>query len=416
MLFNRAAAGTQVGDGSVDNPSGITEQFWWLEINMFRRRDKSFFHIIPRINAIYFYNRSVFSSLQCGWRIFVSIICVFRLFPADRQHCRTGGFFLVLCGRSRIITSNNLNLVRHYKMINSEKLQKILSRVGIGSRRAMEQAINDGRVSVNGKIAKLGDRAVATDVIRFDGRVVDHRNSLMVACRVLAYHKPEGEICSNKDPQGRPSVYDRLPPLNSGRWLNIGRLDLNTSGLLLFTNDGELAHRLMHPSHEVTREYAVRVFGEVTDEMLELMTRGVEIDGQMNKFDRVEFDGGEGINRWYKVSLHEGHNREVRHMFEYFELKVSRLIRISYGDIKLERAIPRGGWVELGLNDVNYLRSLVDLPRENETYVKPQTSGKKDSKREQFKKALQIKRAVRRHRERMFENRARKSRGSDSDK
>ena len=167
-------------------------------------------------------------------------------------------------------------------MINSEKLQKILSRVGIGSRRAMEQAINDGRVSVNGKIAKLGDRAVATD-----GRVVDHRNSLMVACRVLAYHKPEGEICSNKDPQGRPSVYDRLPPLNSGRWLNIGRLDLNTSGLLLFTNDGELAHRLMHPSHEVTREYAVRVFGEVTETGLSLTAVKVSTAGTRFLFMKV---------------------------------------------------------------------------------------------------------------------------------
>ena len=180
-------------------------------------------------------------------------------------------------------------------MEKSEKLQKILSRVGVGSRRSMEQAIIDGRVSVNGKIAKLGDRAIATDVIRYDGRVINHKDSLMVACRVLAYHKPEGEICSNRDPEGRPSVYDRLPPLNTGRWLNIGRLDLNTSGLLLFTNDGELAHRLMHPSHEVTREYAVRVFGDVTAEMLELMTKGVEIDGQMNKFDKIEFNGGEGI-------------------------------------------------------------------------------------------------------------------------
>ena len=297
-------------------------------------------------------------------------------------------------------------------MEKSEKLQKILSRVGVGSRRSMEQAIIDGRVSVNGKIAKLGDRAIATDVIRYDGRVINHKDSLMVACRVLAYHKPEGEICSNRDPEGRPSVYDRLPPLNTGRWLNIGRLDLNTSGLLLFTNDGELAHRLMHPSHEVTREYAVRVFGDVTAEMLELMTKGVEIDGQLNKFDKIEFNGGEGINRWYKVFLHEGHNREVRRMFEYFELKVSRLIRVSYGDIKLERTIPRGGWIELGLNDVNYLRSLVDLPRENETFVKP-VAGKKETKRDLYKKAAQIKRAVRRHKERLYEGRVKKTRSAN---
>lgn len=296
-------------------------------------------------------------------------------------------------------------------MENSEKLQKILSRVGVGSRRAMEQALIDGRVSVNGKISKLGDRAVATDVIRFDGRIINHKDALMVPCRVLAYHKPEGEICSNNDPAGRPSVFDRLPPLNTGRWINIGRLDLNTSGLLLFTNDGDLAHRLMHPRHEVKREYAVRVFGDVTAEMIELMLKGVEINGQINKFDKIEYTGGEGINRWYKVVLHEGHNREVRYMFEYFELKVSRLIRVSYGDIKLERAIPRGGWVELNLNDVNYLRSLVDLPRENETVIKVNTN-KKDNKRDQFKKTAQIKRAVRRHKERLYENRAKKSRAT----
>lgn len=293
-------------------------------------------------------------------------------------------------------------------MENSEKIQKILSRVGVGSRRAMEQALEEGRISVNGKIAKLGDRAISTDVIRFDGRVINHRDSNKVACRVLAYHKPEGEICTRSDPQGRPSVFDRLPALSSGRWLNIGRLDLNTTGLLLFTNDGELAHRLMHPSHEVSRTYAVRVFGELTAEMQQMMTAGVEIDGQMAKFDKIEFAGGEGINRWYTVVLHEGHNREVRHMFEYFELQVSRLIRVSYGDIKLERTMPRGGWIELPLKEVNYLRTLVDLPRENETMVKVTGTNPSD-KREQFKKSAQIKRAVRKHKEKLYGNRAKRN-------
>lgn len=282
-------------------------------------------------------------------------------------------------------------------MEQSEKLQKILSRMGLGSRRALEEVITQGRVSINGKIAKLGDRAVFTDVIRVDGRVIKTAPAKDIATRVFLYNKPEGEVCTRKDPQGRPSVYDRLPSIASGRLINIGRLDLNTTGLLLFTNDGELAHRLMHPANEIPREYSVRVFGEVTDEMMEAMRGGVDIDGEKFTIDSIRFIGGEGINRWYSLVLHEGKNREIRKVFESFELKVSRLIRVRFGDIHLDRDLPRGGWKELSMKDVNYLRSLVDLPRlKNEESETTQ----KENGHERHHRMMEIKRAVRRHEER----------------
>ncbi len=278
----------------------------------------------------------------------------------------------------------------------SEKLQKILSRAGLGSRRVLEEIINEGRVSVNGKVAKLGDRAVSTDKIRVDGRIIKITQVKDVVSRVFMYNKPEGEVCTRKDPQGRPNVYERLPPIPNGRLIGVGRLDVNTTGLLLFTNDGDLAHRLMHPSNEIPREYSVRVFGEVTDDMIKMMQAGIMIEDNLCKFDSVRFVGGEGINRWYNVILHEGRNREVRHLFEHFELKVSRLIRVRFGDIQLDRNLPRGGWKELGIDDVNYLRTLVDLPRVNPQLVK--NTPDDDNKRE--KTASEIRRAVKRHNER----------------
>lgn len=288
-------------------------------------------------------------------------------------------------------------------MEQTEKLQKILSRSGIASRRAVEKIITEGRVSVNGRVSKLGDRASVKDVIRVDGRIIKVEAVREIQCRVLVYHKPEGEVCTRSDPEGRPSVFDRLPSINNGRWLNVGRLDLNTTGLLLFTNDGELAHRLMHPSHELEREYAVRVFGELTLDMINIMKSGIELEGQMCKFDTVNPMPGatEGLNHWYSVVLHEGHNREVRRMFEYFELKVSRLIRIRYGDIKLERSLPRGGWKELGINDINYLRSLVEMPRQR-TDINKGVIEKEDS-HSKYKKSSEIRKAVRRHNERREE-------------
>ena len=274
----------------------------------------------------------------------------------------------------------------------SEKLQKVLARAGQGSRREIESLIEQGRVSVNGKIATLGDRvdAVGSLKVRVDGRVISITPTEESVCRVLAYYKPEGELCTRKDPDGRPTVFDRLPKLAGSRWIAVGRLDINTSGLLLFTTDGELANRLMHPSHEVEREYAVRVFGQVDEEKIRLLTKGVQLDDGPAAFKTLSFQGGEGLNQWYNVTLNEGRNREVRRLWEAAGVQVSRLIRTRYGDIALPKGLPRGGWTELPLADTNYLRELVQLPAETVSKVPVE----RDRRR---MKANQIRRAVKRH-------------------
>lgn len=243
----------------------------------------------------------------------------------------------------------------------SEKLQKVLARVGLGSRRHMEQAIVDGRVSVNGKLATLGDRIEATDELRVDGRLVHFTVESETRRRVLIYYKPEGEICSRQDPEGRPTVFDRLPPLKGERWVMVGRLDVNSSGLLLFTTDGELANRLMHPSNEIEREYAVRVMGEVTPEIRAALLAGVELDDGPAKFERISELGGEGFNRWLQVIVKEGRNREVRRLFESQGLKVSRLLRTRYGTVTLPRTLKTGRHIELDKHDIDPLVELVQL-------------------------------------------------------
>ncbi len=274
----------------------------------------------------------------------------------------------------------------------SEKLQKVLARAGHGSRREIETMIEAGRVSVDGKIAKLGDRVEVNPAmkIRLDGHVVSIKESEEAVCRVLAYYKPEGELCTRSDPEGRPTVFDRLPKLRGSRWVAVGRLDVNTSGLLLFTTDGELANRLMHPSREVEREYAVRVFGQIDDEKIKQLSRGVQLEDGPAAFRTISFQGGEGINQWYNVTLTEGRNREVRRLWEAVGVQVSRLIRVRYGDIDLPKGLPRGGWAELDLKAINYLRELVEL--------KPETVSKLPVERERRRvKANQIRRAVKRH-------------------
>ncbi len=247
----------------------------------------------------------------------------------------------------------------------SEKLQKVLARVGLGSRRYMEEVIAAGRVSVNGQIAQVGERIEPTDELRIDGRKVAFQIEDEIRRRVIIYYKPEGEICSRSDPESRPTVFDQLPSIPGDRWVMVGRLDINSTGLLMFTNDGELANRLMHPSNEIEREYAVRVMGEVTPAIKNNMTNGVVLDDGPAKFESFSEIGGEGINRWYQVVVKEGRNREVRRIFESQGLKVSRLLRTRYGTVILPRELRTGRWVELDKNDIDNLTKAVELkPRQ----------------------------------------------------
>ncbi len=274
----------------------------------------------------------------------------------------------------------------------SEKLQKVLARAGHGSRREIETIISAGRVSVDGKIATLGDRVdtSASLKIRIDGHLIRLAETASEVCRVLAYYKPEGELCTRNDPEGRPTVFDRLPRLNGARWIAVGRLDVNTCGLMLFTTDGELANRLMHPSREVEREYAVRVFGQIDDDKIRQLSLGVQLEDGPAAFKTLKFGGGEGLNQWYNVTLTEGRNREVRRLWEAVGVQVSRLIRVRYGDIVLPKGLPRGGYMEMDLTSVNYLRQLVEMPDETVTKL----AVEKDRRRT---KANQIRRAVKKH-------------------
>ncbi|HGO5814548.1 TPA: 23S rRNA pseudouridine(2605) synthase RluB [Mannheimia haemolytica] len=273
-----------------------------------------------------------------------------------------------------------------------EKLQKILARAGQGSRRELEEIIAAGRVSVDGKMATLGDRVQVSSStkIRIDGHLVNLMPAQKEICRVLMYYKPEGELCTRSDPEGRATVFDRLPRLSGARWIAVGRLDINTSGLLLFTTDGELANRLMHPSREVEREYSVRVFGNIDDAMLQRLRKGVQLEDGPANFKQIKVVGGTGLNQWFDVTLTEGRNREVRRLWESQGVEVSRLIRIRYGNIKLDKALPRGGWEEMGLEQVNYLRELVGLPPETETKVEVGANRRRTNIR-------QIRKAVKQH-------------------
>lgn len=241
------------------------------------------------------------------------------------------------------------------KTYKTEKLQKILANAGLGSRRELERYIVEGQVKVNDKIANLGDRANENDIIYFRGRRVHIRSSAEIRTRVLIYHKPEGEICSNHDPEGRPSVFDSIAQKRGVRWIMVGRLDFNTSGLLMFTNDGELANKLMHPSNEVEREYAVRVLGELTPAIQKTLLTGVELEDGMAKFEQLKEAGGTGANKWYHVVLKEGRNREVRRLLESQSLIVSRLIRIRFGNILLPSTLRKGKSVELSSSEVEKL-------------------------------------------------------------
>lgn len=238
------------------------------------------------------------------------------------------------------------------------KLHKVLADSGLGSRRDMEQMIIAGRVSVNGEPAHIGQRVLPTDIVKVNGRPVQRRNTSKPP-RILIYHKPAGEIVSADDPEKRASVFDRLPRVSNGKWLAVGRLDFNTEGLLILTTSGEVANRLMHPRFEVEREYAVRILGELDDAGRQALLRGVELEDGVAKFAFIDYAGGDGANRWYRVGLSEGKNREVRRMFEALGLTVSRLIRVRFGDLLLPTTLRRGRWVEMEpLEALSYLQAL----------------------------------------------------------
>ena len=241
-----------------------------------------------------------------------------------------------------------------------ERLQKVLAQAGVGSRREMEEWIAAGRISVNGVTARLGQSVVPSDRIKIGGRLVNVRFTSTRAPRVVLYHKPEGEIVSRDDPDGRPSVFAALPRIRGGRWIAVGRLDFNTSGLLLFTTSGELANQLMHPSSELVREYAVRVLGELTPEARQQLLNGVELDDGPASFASIDEAGGEGANRWYRVTLFEGRNREVRRLFETLGCTVSRLIRIRYGPFTLPPQLKRGHVRELEESEVKAFQSALE--------------------------------------------------------
>lgn len=240
---------------------------------------------------------------------------------------------------------------------DAPKLQKVLAQAGIGSRRDIEEWIAEGKIEVNGEVAHVGQRISFGDRVRVNGKDVRVRISPPNP-RILAYHKPTGEVSTFNDPEGRPTVFRSLPRVQGQKWQSVGRLDINTEGLLLFTNSGELANQLMHPRFGVEREYAARVLGSLSDEQRAKLLEGVNVDGQTASFKAIEDGGGEGANRWYRVTITEGRNREVRKLFEAVGMVVSRLIRIRYGTVVLPRGLKRGVWVELGDDDVRIIRRL----------------------------------------------------------
>ncbi len=237
----------------------------------------------------------------------------------------------------------------------------MLARGGVGSRREIERWIDEGKFKLNNQLAKLGDRLRPGDVLFLNGRIVNWEKYTEQQTRVLIYHKPTGEVVSRKDNEGRPVIFTQLPKLKIGRWIAVGRLDINTHGLILLTNNGELANRLMHPSNQLDREYAVRLLGEVSDEMIDRLKKGVELDDGPAHFDDILFTGGEGANKWYHVVVREGRNRLVRRLWESQGLTVSRLMRVRYGPVMLPNNIKSHTFYEMEEKEIKHLMSFVDL-------------------------------------------------------
>jgi 23S rRNA pseudouridine2605 synthase len=248
-----------------------------------------------------------------------------------------------------------------------ERIQKVLARGGVGSRREIERWIDEGRLKLNGGAVKLGDRLKVGDYLQLNERVVHWEKFAVQPTRVLLYHKPTGEVVTRRDPEGRPVVFTQLPTLATARWISVGRLDINTSGLLLVTNNGELANRLMHPSTQVEREYAVRILGNVSEATLEKLGQGVELEDGKAKFDAIRFFGGEGANKWYHVIVSEGRNRLVRRLWESQEVVVSRLMRVRYGPVVLPERLKACTFYELTDKELDLLFEFAGLERTEPT-------------------------------------------------
>jgi 23S rRNA pseudouridine2605 synthase len=242
-----------------------------------------------------------------------------------------------------------------------ERIQKLLARAGLGSRREIERWIEEGRLTVNGNKIQLGYHLKPDDYLQINGRVVKWDKYTEQPTRVLVYHKPVGEVVTRRDPEGRPVIFTQLPRLPVGRWIAVGRLDINTSGMILVTNNGELANRLMHPSRQVEREYAVRILGEVDEAMMERLRQGVELDDGPAHFDEIRFYAGEGANKWFYVTVKQGRNRLVRRLWESQGVKVSRLMRVRYGDIVLPERVRAHSFYELDSKELQTLMEFVEL-------------------------------------------------------
>ncbi len=295
------------------------------------------------------------------------------------------------------------------------RIQKYLAAKGIASRRQLEKMIREGRIWINGEPAELGMRVDTGDQIdiyndpyndsysdHYTDNDVNHGNDFnqgknqgketltvnrsdYIETKLLLYNKPEGEVCTRTDPEGRPTVFDHLPELESGRWVVVGRLDINTTGLLLFTTDGELANRLMHPSSQIEREYAVRVYGQVDDEMLAALETGVELEDGLASFSRIEDKGGEGRNHWYHVILKEGRNREVRRLWGHVGAEVSRLIRVRFGHVLLPRDLDLGEWMELDPSEISALETQVGVKLKRRTGLYGRSKVRADHNAQQVK-------------------------------
>lgn len=252
----------------------------------------------------------------------------------------------------------------------SPKLHKVLAQAGLGSRLEMEQMIVEGRISVNNQPAHVGQRVQFGDQVKVNGKPIRLRIE-PAPVRVLAYHKPTGEVVTHDDPQNRPTVFRKLPRLQQGKWQSVGRLDLNTEGLLLLTSSGDLANKLMHPRFGLQREYAVRVLGPLSDDERQSLLDGVQLEDGPAAFGSIEDGGGEGANRWYRVTISEGRNREVRRMFEAVGHAVSRLIRIRYGAMVLPRGLKRGAWMELDEHDIRALMQAAGMPSQPRPQAAP---------------------------------------------